>query len=46
VADVEIVRGGAELLDALRPLWLALRCYQREGFAPIYVTLEDTTRRR
>jgi GNAT superfamily N-acetyltransferase len=25
VADVEIVRGGAELLDAVRPLWSALR---------------------
>jgi GNAT superfamily N-acetyltransferase len=25
LTDVEIVRGGAELLDTLRPLWLALR---------------------
>jgi GNAT superfamily N-acetyltransferase len=46
--DVEIVRGGAELLDAVRPLWLAMRDHHGE-IAPELGTLrgdDDSWRRR
>jgi GNAT superfamily N-acetyltransferase len=46
--DVEITRGGAELLGELRPLWLALRTHHGE-IAPQLGPVrddEDTWRRR
>jgi GNAT superfamily N-acetyltransferase len=45
---IEIVRGGAELLDAVRPLWLALRTHHGE-IAPQMGPVRDdegTWRRR
>jgi GNAT superfamily N-acetyltransferase len=46
--DVEIVRGGAELLDQVRPLWLALRTHHNTiapDLGPVRED-DDTWRRR
>jgi GNAT superfamily N-acetyltransferase len=46
--DIEIMRGGAELLDQVRPLWLALRTHHH-AIAPDLGPVredEDTWRRR
>ena len=46
--DVEVVRGGTELVDELRPLWLALRTHHHEVAPDLGPVREDgdTWRRR
>jgi GNAT superfamily N-acetyltransferase len=47
--DVEIVRGGIELLDAVRPLWLALRAHHHQiapDLGPVREDADSWRRRR
>ena len=48
MSDVEIARGGVEVLDDLRPLWLALRTHHAEVAPDLGPVREDheTWRRR